>query len=214
MVFVYHLKLDGMSLDQGYVGISVDPINRFRRHKRRKDNPHLLNAFAKYGNKIKMVILSCHDTEEDARWEEYTLRPFRGIGWNVAQGGTKSPMLALGGHSEQTKIKMSLSHKGKVHSEESLRKMSTSQKGRKLSQSQIDSMRERFSGFGSAKAKPANIYKYPTNELVAENIVMGQWAKQNGLSSANLCKTAKADQTKPSTKHNVCHYKGFYVRYL
>lgn len=212
--YVYHLKLDGMGLDQGYIGISVNPISRFGRHKRRKDNPHLANAFAKYGDSIKMILLSAHETEHEARWVEYCLRPTKDIGWNVAQGGTKAPMLALGGHSEVTKKKMSLSHKGKVHSPEALEKMSASQKGRKLSQDQVDFMRERFAGFGSAKAKPANIYKYETDELVAEFVVACQWAKQNNLNPANLSKTAKADRNKPSTKNNVCHYKGFYVRYL
>lgn len=214
LYFVYHLKLDGMGLDQGYVGISVDPVNRFRRHKRRKDNPHLLNAFGKYGNKIKMQILSYHDTEDEARWEEYALRPFKNIGWNIAQGGTKSPVLAMGGHSPETIAKIAKANTGRKASAEARQNISNGQLGKKLSKEHVELMREMFSGHGSAKAKPANIYCYKTNELVASNVVVRQWAKQNNVSHGPLFATAKADRSKPSSKTNVCHSKGFYIRYL
>ena len=212
--FVYHLKLEGMALTEGYIGISVDPINRFRRHKRRKDNPHLLNAFKKYGNKIKMQILSVHNTEEDARWEEYVLRPFKDLGWNIAQGGTKSPILAIGGHSPETIAKIAKSNTGKKASAEARQNISNGQRGKKLCKEHVELMRKMFSGHGSAKSKPANIYCYKTDELVASNVVVRQWAKQNNVSHGPLFASAKADRSKPSSKTNVCHSRGFYIRYL
>lgn len=218
MYYVYHIKLPHHGLDQGYIGISTNPKERWRQHRKRNRgknsvNPILTNVFKKYGDLLEYVILSAHESEHDALWQEYTLRPQKEMGWNIAVGGAKCPMHGIKGHSEATRKKMSESHKGKKLPPEVIAKMIAS---RKLTPSKpwSDERKESISGHKSAKAKPVNIYCHYTDKLIAENVVIRQWAKQNGHHHSNLGLTLKADRSKPSTKHNVCHYKGMYAKYV
>ena len=74
-------------LTEGYVGVTNDEKNRWKRHQKRGSNPHLQNAIAKYGwdNLIKEVILE-GESEYCLEIEE-RLRPEKEIGWNIAKGG-------------------------------------------------------------------------------------------------------------------------------
>lgn len=60
-------------------------------------------------------------------------------------------------------------------------------------------------GINNYNAKLANIYCYYTNKLIAENVVMSIWAKENGYHKSNLSGTAtgRLKQT-----------KGVYARYV
>lgn len=78
---------------QGYIGVSKNAGLRFLQHQRRRENPHLENAIAKYGwdNLIKTEILIsdeayCLDIEAK-------LRPTVKIGWNICAGGGMPPLL-------------------------------------------------------------------------------------------------------------------------
>lgn len=63
------------------------------------------------------------------------------------------------------------------------------------------------------KVKSANIYCYKTNKLIAKNVVIADWADENGYSRGTLSATANADRSKPSNKYNPHHHKGVYVVY-
>lgn len=89
MYYVYWLKLPGFNLDQGYIGISHNCKERLSGHKR-KTNAHLKNAFAKYGEQIKQVILLA-GTKEYCLLMEEKLRPTEDIGWNIVKGGGMPP---------------------------------------------------------------------------------------------------------------------------
>lgn len=69
-------------------------------------------------------------------------------------------------------------------------------------------------GLASPRAKPANIYNYYTNELVAENIAIRQWASDNGYNASTLSQTARCDRSKPSKSGNQHQHKGLYAKYL
>jgi len=104
---------------QGYVGVSSNYKRRWSDHKFRGHNLHLKNAVAKYGwdNLIKEQILI--STDEYCLDIESKLRPANGIGWNIIAGGGKPPLTKwnLGKkHSEETKLKIGQSRKGKAHS--------------------------------------------------------------------------------------------------
>jgi hypothetical protein len=75
-------------------------------------------------------------------------------------------------------------------------------------------MTARMQGSNNPSAKVANIYKYPSGELIAERVVSAEWARENGYSRPKLQTTAKADRTKPSTANNPHHHKGVYMEYI
>ena len=86
--FVYHIKLEGMNLEEGYIGITNSLSRRWDEHCR---------ARSRVGNHIRrskgqafMVELS-HCTKDDALAEEKRLRPYYHIGWNVLPGGLMIP---------------------------------------------------------------------------------------------------------------------------
>ena len=58
---------------------------------------------------------------------------------------------------------------------------------------------------GSGNIKKANIFNYKTNELVAENVCLKQWADNNGYHQGNLAATARG-------KYKSC--KGLYAKYV
>ena len=78
----------------------------------------------------------------------------------------------------------------------------------------IKKMRDRMRGSGNPAARKANIYKYPSGELIAENIVSAEWARDNGYSRSKLQVTSRADRSKPSTADNPHHHKKVYMEYV
>ena len=162
-VYVYHIHTDGMGLDQGYVGISVDPKSRWAEHRRRNENPVLSRAIKKYGDSIKYGILSANDTLEDALWQEFTLRPFERMGWNIAKGGGLPP--SNGGWN-----------RGQKTSPETKKKQSEARAGK-------------YGGSNHPRAKLANIYS-EDGTCVAEGVVVRVWAKDKGYHQAHLAATA------------------------
>ena len=75
-------------------------------------------------------------------------------------------------------------------------------------------MSDRMKGANNPSAKRANIYKYPSHELIAENVVSAEWARENGYSRPKLQTTAKSDLSKPSSANNPHHHKKVYMRYI
>jgi len=99
---------------EGYIGVSNNPKERFRKHKNKKLNPHLANAFDKYRDRIVRTILLKLD-EEFCYEVEKRYRPTENIGWNIAIGGSRPPSYMNIGkpRSDITKRKISESKKGK-----------------------------------------------------------------------------------------------------
>ena len=211
--YVYHIKLSGMSLDEGYVGVTNRPIERLEEHKKSKYNPYLRRAMHKHKDKILFVVLDIFDNRHDAHWLEYTLRPSRNIGWNIAVGGLTPPRWAGRTHTEDTKIKMSELAKGRVISEEQRKKISAKLSGVKFSEDRRLAMRHNV-GVKHHNTKPVNIYDNITGNLIAENVSVHNWAKENGVQQIALSLTAKSDRTKPSSRNTRHHTKGVYARFV
>lgn len=114
-MFLYHIRRKGMSLDEGYVGVTYNTTKRFSQHQRDTKNRnrhnrnwHLYNALRKYED-IEFVIL---EEGEDSYIlnKEFELRSLPNIGWNQAVGGSHNGGNAFKGkkrpeHSEKMKIK-------------------------------------------------------------------------------------------------------------
>lgn len=77
----------------------------------------------------------------------------------------------------------------------------------------IEAMRKRSLGKNNPAARTANIYRYPSGELIAENVVSAEWARDNGYSRPKLQITSRSDRTKPSTATNPHHHKKVYMEY-
>lgn len=161
--YVYHIHTGGMELDQGYVGISVNPTNRWAEHRRRKENPLLSNAIKKHGKEVKYKIIASFDTLEEALWQEFTLRPFDRMGWNLVKGGGLPPN--SGGWN-----------KGQKTPETTRGKQSKARVGR-------------FGGSSHPRAKLANIYD-KSGQCLAEQVVIRVWANENGYHQGHLAATA------------------------
>lgn len=67
-----------------------------------------------------------------------------------------------------------------------------------------------YSGFNNGRAKPVDVYNYYTGELVASNILVTEWGKNNGI-ARNLNRTLYADRSSKSTSNNRHHAKGHYI---
>jgi predicted GIY-YIG superfamily endonuclease len=185
--YLYHIHTEGMGLDQGYIGITIDPVARFKAHKSTnlgKNPPSniLRHAFSKYKDDIRMSILGVFDTREEVLWAEFTLRPSEKIGWNISTGGGYSPMYGRR-HTIETRAKMSQNN-------------------------------TYLRGHESPKAKPVNLYCYYTDDLLYENVVIEVWARENNSFQSNLIKKLQADRSKPSTRTNKRHCKGVYALYV
>ena len=116
--------------------------------------------------------------------------------------------------SVETRAKLSSLAKGRKHSEETKNKMSKAAKGRKHLEKSELKMSVAASGSNNHRAKKANVYNYYTNELIAENVCITVWAKNNGYDQGTLSATAKADRTSPSRRKNCHHCKGVYITYV
>lgn len=211
--YVYHIKLPGMGLDEGYVGVTDRPSLRFLEHKKSKLNPHLTRALRKYADEIVYVILDSFDSRSDAHWLEFTLRPFRNIGWNIAVGGLTPPKWSGKRHSEDTKMKMSEKAKGRIITEQQRVVISQKLSGVKFSKERVARMKPP-KGLAHHKAKACNIYDHSTDEVVAYNVTVNGWAKENGVQQSALSLTARADRSKPSSRNNRLHTKGVYAGFV
>ncbi len=211
--YVYHIKLDGMGLDQGYVGVTNRPLKRFEEHQKSRYNPYLRRALQKHKDNVQFVVIGVFDSREEAHWLEFTLRPFKNIGWNIAVGGLTPPRWAGKRHTEETKSKMSAIAKGRVISQEQRKKISEKLSGVKFSEERKLTMNQ-VSGVKHHNARPCNIYDHVTDKLIASNVTMNGWAKDNGVTQSALSLTTKSDRSKPSSRDNRHHTKGVYARFV
>lgn len=157
-----------MGLDQGYIGISQNPKERWAAHTRGKDNYPVQKAISKYKDRLSYNILACFDTIQEALWLEYTLRPLPRLGWNVAVGGGIPP----------DSSGINNPNFGKRASQETRDRQSKARLGR-------------FCGKDHPRAVLVDIYDFTTNEPIAKGVVARSWAIENNYHQAHLTATAR-----------------------
>jgi hypothetical protein len=67
-----------------------------------------------------------------------------------------------------------------------------------------------YRGLNNGKSQAVDVYNYFTGELVASNVSVTEWGRDNDV-KRNLNKTLYADRNKPSTSKNRHHAKGYYI---
>lgn len=92
--YLYHIcrSADEFNYSVGYIGVSVTPKVRWKRHKSNSnvgEISHLCSAIRKYDDIIYYVV--CSGTQKEMLVLEESLRPNCDMGWNEAVGGGMPP---------------------------------------------------------------------------------------------------------------------------
>ncbi len=117
-------------------------------------------------------------------------------------------------HTEKTKEKLKIYHTGLKASQATKDKMSKSHMGIPLTEKVKKKISESKSGVKHPLARPANIYDYKSNALIAENVLIALWSVENGYNQGALASTARADRNAPNSKSNPLQHKGIYAIYI
>lgn len=102
---------------------------------------------------------------------------------------------------------------GRVCTEETKKKISLAQIGKTIPLEVRLKHSEAIKGIKNWRAKLANIYDYKTNALIAENVVIREWARENNHNAGILFQTTCADRSLPSNHKNRHQDKGVYAVY-
>lgn len=112
-----------------YIGQTIQPLNlRLKQHKIQSYCKAVHNAIIKYNDFKCNILIEVQDDELDF-YEEHFITLYNTLvpnGYNIRSGGKKSKFC------EETKQKMSSSHKGKTHSLDTKNAISKALTGRKL----------------------------------------------------------------------------------
>lgn len=113
-------KIENLINHKVYIGQSVNIYKRWREHKCCEHNPHLRRSFEKYGieNFSFEILIETYDRNY---WEIFLIQIYHAtdinFGYNLTFGG-ESPSL-----TNEVKLKISKSHKGKKKSKEHIEKI-------------------------------------------------------------------------------------------
>lgn len=132
---------------QGYVGVTNNFDRRMIVHdyNARSGSDYLVHrAMRKYGDEIVRTVIVEGD-EEFCYFVESELRPTAELAWNLAPGGLMPPLSGRG-HTDESKVKMSIAHKGRKVSDETRKRMSIAFTGRVMSESAKEKIRQKATG--------------------------------------------------------------------
>lgn len=135
MKYFYLYKITNIIDQKVYIGQSVNPKNRWGRHKcdarLKKSKSHLSSALRRYGfdNFLFEIIVQARSLEDIDDLEIACIQQYQSSnkehGYNISLGGNGKRMV-----SEETKKKISLFRTGKKASRETIKRMSQSMAGK------------------------------------------------------------------------------------
>jgi predicted GIY-YIG superfamily endonuclease len=126
-VYWIHLKDQWDPTEDGYIGVSQDPEQRFKQH-RKTTNPMLAEGMKNPDVVMDIMFVGSY---ECAMMRERCFRPRPNMGWNINIGGKVPPNQKGKPKSEKTKLLISQNNvgmKGKKHSEETKEMMRLNRK--------------------------------------------------------------------------------------
>ena len=122
--------------------------------------------------------------------------------------------------SQERKEKCKFHFLGRKHTAEAINKCRIAKrgnswnKGRTHSEQAIDKMKANCKkGKEHPNAVLVDVYSYLTDVVIASNVVLNEWCKDDKSLRSNLAATLKADRNKPSSKYNPWQSKGMYAKY-
>lgn len=106
-------------------------------------------------------------------------------------------------------------NKGKPHSEATRAKIKETLSKLPNPEIRAKKISEATKGIKHPRAQLVNVYRYGTDALIAENVIIRPWCKEHGYTHGLLGATAKADRSKPHhcTK-NPHKHKDVYARFV
>ena len=142
------------------------------------------------------ILKECED-EELNKWETYYIKELNTKvpnGYNMTDGGDgRSGYKFI--YSEESKKKMSESHKGKKLSQEQRKKMSESLKGRKFSEEHMRKISEAKKGvFNIKSSKPVLQIDKQTNEILAEFSSTMEIQRQLGINNSHIASCCRGER--------------------
>lgn len=221
--FIMDQKENPQNYRYKVVSVHTDAVSAISKEIKLHDkfNVHKNNSFY---NKAKQTMNKFDRTGQKHSEQSIQKMKLAQKGRTVTEAAKEKLRKANTGKTatEETKLKLSLSHLGKKHSEEARKNMSKARSGvnhhyygKTLSEETKRKMSEARSGVKNANSKLANIYDRYTDKIIAENVVLSEWCRNNpGYSVSNLSRTAKADRNSPSSLTNRHYHKGLYAKYL
>ena len=104
--YLYHIcrASDKYDFTKGYIGISSDPVTRWKLHRNGGNKHRLLNAYKKYADIIEYIVVQ--GSRDYCLYLESVLRDSDRIGWNLVKGGGDPP--------NKLGINISYEHKRKI----------------------------------------------------------------------------------------------------
>lgn len=184
-----------------YVGQTTQPLHkRWTAHLTAAKNGRgnaigrAIHKYTKENFTIEIIVENVPDYFLSA-FEKYWIyyhNTFKGKGYNCTEGGEGTRGVEPW-------------NKGKETPEHVKEKQSKAAKGRTPSNlQQLKDLAKERTGTKHQNFKPANIYNYETNELLAEGISISAWCRENGYSQGTMSNTARG-----LTKQ----YRGLYAKY-
>ena len=179
-----------------YIGItSIKPDKRWNRGKGYKDNIYFSNAINKYGwDNIKHEILSTGLTKEQGEIKEIELIKLydstnRDRGYNIENGGNH-----LGKVSYESRLKMSLSHKGVPLSERHKFGLKEGRRKRKIQPNTGKRLTDEWKkAVALGLAKPVSQFDLQGN-LIKTYVSQIQASRETGVTGSNINRCCKGER--------------------
>lgn len=190
-VYKHTNKVNGKS----YIGITSQDVRvRWNRGWGYQYCPHFWRAIQKYGwDNFTHEILYDGLTKREAEVLEVNLiKDYRSadcrFGYNVSLGGN-----GVGKHSAETRKKIGDRRRGFHHAEESKRKMSESHKGKTLSEEHIAKLKT--AQFGSKHHRARAVYQLSlSGEIIEYFECIADAERKTGVTNKNICKCCKKER--------------------
>lgn len=195
-------RITNLINDKIYIGQTIESLSkRWRRHTwvstKKRNAMAITSAIIKYGqeNFIIEQIDTAENIEDLNIKEEYYIKYYNSIspnGYNIKYGGNNRKL------SEETKLKIGISNKGKTITEETRKKLSESHKGWVPSEETRQKWRDAFGGkrpsdntINAAIEKNQKTFTLlsPDGELITFTN-MKRFCIENDLSNSKLCLVA------------------------
>jgi group I intron endonuclease len=206
-----------------YIGSTIDIQDRWNDHiellnKNKHHSPHLQNAWNKYGSEaFKFEILEICDGIKELllEREQFYIDNMKPV-YNISP--TAGSSLGIK-RSDETRTKLSESHRGKKLSDETKAKMSEAQKGRKVSAETKIKLSEAFKGrefSAETKAKMSTAKKGKPSPRKGVNLSEETRKKISEVQKGRKASDETRARMRASNKHSGCspeHYKKLSIMY-
>ena len=186
-----------------YIGQTINSLSvRWQAHLNKAKHGHgnaLGRAIRKHGKEAftAEVVVNNVPSYFLSAFEKYWINhynSFKGIGYNCTAGGEGT-------------IGLTPWNKGIPMTDEAKAKLSEAMQGRTAHITNLEQLRElakERTGSKHQNSKKATIYSAMTNEVIAENVPITEWCRDNGYNQGNLSSTARGERKQ---------HKGIYARY-